>query len=298
MELLGSSDFESILCNLHDGLYFTDRERRILYWNKAAEEITGFSSEEVVGKSCMDNILCHVDSFGTMLCKGVCPLAASILDGKAREADVFLHHKDGYRVPVSVRTSPLRNAQGKVTGGIELFANTNQEGFLWDKLQELQRLALIDPLSGLPNRKYLEQQLVSQASQLDRFQLPYGVASFRVQDMPAFLRTHGEAVADRLIRILADTMRQNIRPYDMVGRLDYDEFLGVFPNVDTFALHALCRRLTQLGIHSTMRCDDGSRLGFLLQLKTCMASAQESTSALLLRLDSSQYMRVALPLVS
>ncbi|MFC1461815.1 PAS domain-containing protein [Verrucomicrobiota bacterium] len=42
--------------NKHDGLYFIDRDRVITYWNKAAERISGFTADEVVGKSCADNI--------------------------------------------------------------------------------------------------------------------------------------------------------------------------------------------------------------------------------------------------
>lgn len=287
MEILGPSDFESIVGNLRDGLYFTDRDRKILYWNKAAEQITGFTSAEVVGKSCMDNVLCHIDAHGMSLCKGMCPLAATILDGQAREADVFLHHKDGHRVPVSVRTNPLRNPQGKIIGAIELFSTATKDEFLWEKLEELQQLALIDPVSRLPNRKYLEQQLNSQAAQLERFQLPYGVASFRIENSTDFIQKHGEARFLRLIQIVSNTFRHSLRPYDTAGRIDTDEFLGIFPNVDTFALHTICRRLTHECIHSTIREEDGSQVGFHFFLRACMALPQENVGAMLLRLDQS-----------
>jgi len=53
---------ERILKNLHCGLYFVDRHRVITYWNKAAEEIAGYTSDEVMGKSCSDNLLIHIDA--------------------------------------------------------------------------------------------------------------------------------------------------------------------------------------------------------------------------------------------
>ena len=52
---------QGILNDLHDGLYCVDKNRVITYWNKAAEQISGYSSAEVVGRSCSDNILTHVD---------------------------------------------------------------------------------------------------------------------------------------------------------------------------------------------------------------------------------------------
>ena len=77
----------NVLNSLHDGLYFTDTDRRIIYWNAAAERITGYASPEVLGKKCSDNILVHIDAEGTNLCKNLCPLAKTIEDGAHREAD-------------------------------------------------------------------------------------------------------------------------------------------------------------------------------------------------------------------
>ncbi len=73
--------YHAILDNLYDGVYFVDRERKITYWNKGAERITGYSAGEVIGIRCSDNILMHVDTRGTLLCKDLCPLAATLLDG-------------------------------------------------------------------------------------------------------------------------------------------------------------------------------------------------------------------------
>jgi PAS domain-containing protein len=57
--------FRRILDDLPDGVYITDRERRVRYWNHAAERITGYGAEHVVGRRCADNILIHVDADGT-----------------------------------------------------------------------------------------------------------------------------------------------------------------------------------------------------------------------------------------
>src|SRR5512136_2856200 len=111
--------YRTIVENMHDGLYFVDRKRRITYWNKAAERITGYSAAEVVGVGCADNFLVHVDSAGRQLCTGSCPLVASMQDGCFHEAEVFLHHKQGHRLPVWVRTSPIRGPGGGFTGAVE-----------------------------------------------------------------------------------------------------------------------------------------------------------------------------------
>lgn len=115
--------YKRILDSLHDGLYFVDPQRRITYWNKGAERITGFLAKEVVGKCCRDNILTHVDGDGRPLCLIGCPLSGTFEDGQDREAEVYLHHKDGHRIPVLVRISSLHADDGSLVGGIELFTD-------------------------------------------------------------------------------------------------------------------------------------------------------------------------------
>ena len=72
---VGSPDFfRRLLEELYEGVYFVDTHRRITYWNRAAERISGYAADEVVGHFCQDNILNHVDDMGTQLCFGRCPL--------------------------------------------------------------------------------------------------------------------------------------------------------------------------------------------------------------------------------
>lgn len=60
---------QSLLDQLYDGVYFVDRSRRITYWNKAAERLTGYEAQEVIGKRCADGVMVHVDGEGRQLCE-------------------------------------------------------------------------------------------------------------------------------------------------------------------------------------------------------------------------------------
>ena len=75
----------NIINNLRDGIYFVDTERRILFWNKAAERITGYTADEIVGKHCPQTLLSHIDENGRPLCVVGCPLFTSLADGKQRQ---------------------------------------------------------------------------------------------------------------------------------------------------------------------------------------------------------------------
>lgn len=130
---------------LADGAYITDTDRQIVFWNQAAQRITGWRSEEVVGRSCRDNILVHVDKDGHPLCGHEhCPLHRCIITGEPSAGPllVFAQHRSGSRIPVEVTVAPIRNHSGQILGGIEVFRDLTES--MQDQLRakEIQELAV------------------------------------------------------------------------------------------------------------------------------------------------------------
>ena len=130
---------------LADGAYITDTDRRIVFWNQAAQRITGWAAEKVVGHCCRDNILVHTDNDGHQLCgDDHCPLHRSIVTGQpsAEPVLVFAQRESGSRIPVEVTVAPIRNHAGQVIGGIEVFRDLSEA--LQDQLQakKIQEMTL------------------------------------------------------------------------------------------------------------------------------------------------------------
>ena len=104
---LDAAVYNGILDRVEDGVYFVDLDRRVLLWNRGAEAITGFPRGEVLGLECSNSLLCHVDSSGRLLCATGCTLQRVLSTAVPIEADAFLQHKQGHRVPVRVKTGPF-----------------------------------------------------------------------------------------------------------------------------------------------------------------------------------------------
>ena len=127
---LEKDSYERIIENLHDGLYLVDHSRTIMYWNKAAEEMTGYLYSEVVGTVCPDNKLNRVDSKGKSYCDNDCPLIKTLTDGEITELKMFISHKEGYRIPIFVKVLPYKNEVGDLIGAVKIFSEKTEVGEL------------------------------------------------------------------------------------------------------------------------------------------------------------------------
>jgi diguanylate cyclase (GGDEF)-like protein/PAS domain S-box-containing protein len=285
---LGSISYSRIVDNLYEGLYIVDKERKIQYWNKAAERISGYTAAEVVGSSCSDNILTHVDGDGNYLCLGMCPLAMTIADGETREAEVFLHHKDGHRVPVAVRTSILTDENGNETCGVELFTDRSSLVSIKLRNKELEEMAMLDNLTKIANRNYIEKELFIRFEENRRFGVPFGFLFMDIDHFKIFNDTYGHDVGDRVLKFVADTLVGNARPFDVIGRWGGEEFIGIIRNVSRQQLEMIGNRLRMLVESSYIKTESG-KLQVCISIGATLVCEDDSTDTLIKRADALLY---------
>jgi diguanylate cyclase (GGDEF)-like protein/PAS domain S-box-containing protein len=282
-------DYKNLLANVRDGVYFTDNERHITYWNKGAERISGYTASEVMGRRCRDNILIHVDEKGSSMCDGDCPLAATIRDQTPREANVFLHHKQGHRVPIDVRVMPLTDSDGRVIGAAEFFSEVRAEDTLQRRIQELEHLALVDPLTQLPNRHHIEQELISRFHELNRLGIHFGLLFMDIDHFKEFNDDFGHDVGDAVLRTAARTLKASTRPYDIVGRWGGEEFVCVIRNVkETLELLDIANRTRMLINQSTVPAGEKT-LSITISVGATLATPADDCESLTKRADSLMY---------
>jgi diguanylate cyclase (GGDEF)-like protein/PAS domain S-box-containing protein len=286
--MLDRESYNNIFDNLYDGLYFVDRNRVIQYWNKAAERISGYPAEEVVGRSCSDNILTHVDGDGNNLCQGMCPLAKTITDGVARQAEVFLHHKDGHRVPISVRVSTLTDKEGGILGGVELFSDISNFKFIEMRVKELEAMALLDNLTGLANRNYLQKEFLMRCEEQKRFGIHFGVLFMDIDHFKILNDTYGHDAGDRVLKLVGTTLVSNSRPFDVFGRWGGEEFIGIIRNVTHQQLEHIGNRVRVL-VNSSYITLENCKLQVSVSIGATLVRENDNMDTLLKRADTLLY---------
>lgn len=285
---LDNVQLADVLENLHDGLYCTDTHRVITFWNHAAERITGYPAAEVLGRSCAANILVHVDTDGRSLCRGLCPLAMTMADCVGREAEVFLRHRDGHRVPVLVRTGPLKDRAGQVVGGVELFTDLSNILANNSRVRELEQLALLDTLTQLANRAYLQREIEARFEEVRRYRIPFGLLFMDIDFFKRFNDTYGHDVGDAVLKLVANTFTANSRAFDVYGRWGGEEFVGVIRSIDAEDLVVLGNRMRVL-VNQSFLMHDEARLGVSISLGATVAKPDDTAESLIKRADQLLY---------
>lgn len=281
--------YKDIIDNLYDGIYFVDLDRVITYWNKGAERITGYSATQTVGRSCRENLLNHVTANGIQLCLNHCPLAAVMEDGKEREAEVFLHHADGHRLPVVVRATAVRDDTGTIVGAVESFSsNTN----LFDtrrELREWKRAAATDPLTGIGNRKHLEGRLHAVIAEYQSNSSPAGLLFMDVDHFKQVNDTYGHNTGDNVLRMIAKTIRLAVRATDTVGRWGGEEFLAILYDVGgESALQAAAEKVRTLVEYSRLDVDTAG-LAVTISIGATLLLPGDTPERLVQRADELMY---------
>jgi PAS domain S-box-containing protein/diguanylate cyclase (GGDEF)-like protein len=221
-----------LLDTMKDGVCFANKKRKLTYWNKAAEELTGYRSGEVLGRGCCENILIHIDLEGDILCENKCPMRRAMDIEKTVECKLFLHHKDGHRVPVTVRVNPVKNKKGEVIGAVQIFSDRSAKELFMDRMQKLEHSGYVDPLTKIPNQKYIELHLKTRFWVMSQAGLPFGILYMKIDQMEEIKKNYGPKTVEHVLKNTAQTFINNMTPLDLIGRWEEEAFMGVFRNVD------------------------------------------------------------------
>ncbi len=145
LDRLKENATEIILESISDGVFTVDHNWKIMSFNRAAEDITGISREEAIGRHCWD-------VFRSNMCESNCALKKTMQEGKSFiSSATYIISSEKKRIPITVSTSLLKDADGNVIGGVETFRDHTLEEALRKELAGSYRMG--DIVSASPEMK-------------------------------------------------------------------------------------------------------------------------------------------------
>lgn len=280
--------YRTMLNKIDEGIYFVDKDRKITFWNKGAELITGFDSQTVVGSHCYDNILNHVDDLGKKLCLGGCPLQKTIEDFKERETQVYLHHKEGHRIKIKVKTLPLYE-NNQVIGAVEIFNVLSKKIHISeDEVEQLKELALHDQLTNLPNRRKIESVIKNKIEDFRTLDIGYGILFIDIDFFKKFNDDYGHNLGDEMLKVVANTLNQPIRETDIAGRWGGEEFIIILGGVNDKALKRIAETTRMLVENSVIRYE-GKDISATVSIGGTLAKKNDDLQSIIKRADQFMY---------
>ncbi len=241
-----------LLNDLYEGVYIIDKHRKIIFWNKSAEEITGYKSHEVLGKSCKDNILIHVDKDGKELCINDCPLLYVFKKKVVISDEVYLHHKSGYRLLVKIKGIPIIENGKYVNGVVELFTPVISN---FESDNDLLNLALKDSLTKVYNRKGFDFIYPIRQREMDLLKLYTGVLFFDIDNFKKINDTYGHEVGDRVLYAVSQIFIKSLRHEDIIVRWGGEEFVLIIFSKELENIKIIGNKLIKLVESSFIDCN-------------------------------------------
>lgn len=236
--------FQSFCDAMPFGGCVVDLQGKIIYWNAAAEGITGYLGHEVLGRAYRGDLLIQVGGTDAST-ETQCPVMDVLRDGRAVVADLFLRHKDGHRIPIHVFAFPLRDSMGEVKGVGEFFdpSQGKQESTGWGGHSDRE----FEMATGLPAVEESREQLKT----LLRSRLASSSALILIEmsEQQAILQHGGAPMLHQAIRVLAKTVAGLLPPRHYVGCWSDWRLIAIVPECRQETLEGL--KVTLAGVGSS-----------------------------------------------
>jgi diguanylate cyclase (GGDEF)-like protein/PAS domain S-box-containing protein len=226
-ELEDPEIYQTVLDGLQTGVYIVDRNRRIRFWNEGAEQITGYLRQDVVGRFLRDHLLATGDDVKNFDLDLDDPINLVFRDGKASSMDVSILHKDGYRVPIVLRTMPIRNSRGVVVGAAESFEKNRSASQGNRRRSAFADSGCLDAVSGVAAKSFMETQLREHLITFAKHHIPFGILLIQIDHMDQYRATRGPGVVPTILRVVAQSVGNCVRPTDLVGCWDENQFVAI-----------------------------------------------------------------------
>jgi diguanylate cyclase (GGDEF)-like protein/PAS domain S-box-containing protein len=238
--------FRVVLESLQTGVYFVDREQKILFWNEGAEKITGYLRQDVVGCFCRENIVAAENGGKNVLSDAAESVTMVLRDGKPAISEVSLRHKAGHRIFVRLRSVAIRNSHGTIIDAAESF-DESLSASDWDRRQRrLADYGCLDEASGVLSKGVTLAHLRENLATFAEHRVPFSILCIEVDQMDHMRATYGLPVVASILHVVGQTLENSLRPTDFLGRIAENRFLAVLTECGLADVEKTAKRVKKM----------------------------------------------------
>ena len=219
-----------------------DCQGRIVRFNAACEQVTGYTASEVIGHPVWERFLdpaarAHTKEHWVNIRQATLP---------QRDEQMWTTKTGAQRLIAWSKTA-LRDGVGNcryvLWTGIDITEQRQLEQQRDTLLQQLHEQAMTDPLTGIANRRHFIGVAAEQVQQAHTLGNPVSAVIFDIDHFKYINDTYGHAVGDEVLRIMVDRCRNQLREHDLFGRYGGEEFALVLPNTPLSVARQIAERL-------------------------------------------------------
>lgn len=242
---ISSLIYRAILETSPDSVAATDLLGNYIFANKQTAVLHGYdTTEEFIGKSALSLV-----ALGDVT-KALKSMNITLADGVARNIEFDLLRKDGSTFPAELSAALVKNEFGIPVAFIAITRDITERKHVADQLHDMNeklRLQLVeieklqsilkeqaiqDPLTGLYNRRYMEEALKQEFARSHRENQPFSIIMLDMDNLKMLNDQHGRAVGDQAIKKPGMLLKGMTRREDIACRYGGDEFLVILHNTN------------------------------------------------------------------
>ena len=230
---------ETTLTSVADGVISTDKNGDVVFLNKAAEKLTGWSQKEASGKALNDVLNIFIEKNGKNTRQNIEKMLNKqiLLEEHSNEN---LQKRNGTVIPVEYTISPIIEEDSEILGIVIVIRDYTEKKA---KQAEIIDISYHDKLTGLYNRRFYEEELRRLNTARN---LPLTLVMADINGLKLINDSFGHVLGDKLIKLGAEVIKKGCRTDDIIARLGGDEFIMLLLNTDEQEAETIIKRIKLL----------------------------------------------------
>ena len=282
-------DFYKCLAeNAFDGMMQVDIEGYIVAWNKGAERMFGHMAKNVIGTRYQDQSIKQLAENGDLLSSARLPVFLTLRDGQLREDHAYIQHLEGYRISVLIRVVPILNNKNKIIGAMQIFNDSRTLIAAREERKRVEQTIFFDGLTGIGNRSHIENRIRFALADYEVSKVEFCVLFIDIDHFKQLNDSYGHLAGDKVLRFIANTLRNNLRATDSCGRWGGEEFLAVILDINLEGVKVVAEKIR--GLIEQAKIQDGDRiLGVTISIGASVSRPGDTVESIIRRTDELMY---------